>query len=336
MIIDAYTHITPIRYLKQLGMRIGEPARAAIERLEHAGEKYRHFWDVGERVRVLKEYGIDHQVVAVHHFIDPNNWAEGELLLELCRVLNDEMAEICKRSGEALIGIGAAPLNALDIGGREEMRRAVRELGLRGFMVETNVRGVPIDKFEAFWEEANELSCAVYVHPNDPHEKSCRSYEDEYDMMHVFGWPFETTLILTRLVFSGTLLRNPNVKVVAHHAGGMIPFFAGRINESYSRLSFQLRPEQTLGVLSSGEAIDHFKTGQILYDTAVGGNPHAIMCAISVFGHDKMVFATDFPWGPNGGLSRLERYPKIVESLGLDADQLEDVFFRNASRLLRI
>lgn len=336
MIVDAYAHITPVSYLKQLGQKIGSPARDAINRLESAGERYKHYWDVEERVKVLGRYSIDRQVIAVHHFIDPNNWAQGELLLELCRTLNDEISEICERSGGRLIGIGAAPLGALESGGIDEMRRSVRDLGLKGFMIETNVRGVPADRFSAFWEEANRLSCAVYIHPNDPSDRSCRSYEDEYDMVHVFGWPFETTLILTRLVFSGTLSRNPNVKVVAHHAGGMIPFFAGRINESYSRLSLQLRPDQTTGLLSEGDVIERFKTGQIFYDTAVGGNPHAIRCAISVLGHDKMVFATDFPWGPEGGLLRLERYPKILESLGLSADQLEDIFARNAERLLNV
>ncbi|MCS7117468.1 MAG: amidohydrolase [Thaumarchaeota archaeon] len=337
MIIDSYTHITPIRYLKSLRASAGARAEDAIRRLEDIGTRYKQYWDVEARIELLKRYGIDMQAVSVHNIIDPNSSGlRGENLIKLCASVNDEISAICERSRGALIGIGAAPLWSIDDGGADEMRRAVEDLGLKGFMILTNVDGIPADKFGKFWQEADRLSCVVHLHPADPNESSGREYEDEYDMTHVFGWPFETTLILTRLVFSGTLKRNPRVRVVSHHAGGMIPFFAGRISESYSAKTVQIRPDQTSDILASGDPFDDFRSGQIYYDTAVGGNPHAVKCAINVFGHDKMVFATDFPWGPNGGIHRLERYPKIISSLELEEDQLECVFYKNASKLFRL
>ena len=69
------------------------------------------------------------------------------------------------------------------------------------------------------------------------------------NLAHVFGWPFETTLTLPRLIFSGILEKYPELKIVAHHLGGMIPFFSGRIRESYSeRASNSRMAEEKAGL----------------------------------------------------------------------------------------
>jgi aminocarboxymuconate-semialdehyde decarboxylase len=131
--------------------------------------------------------------------------------------------------------VGVVPLSALDAGGLDEIKRAVRDLGRKGVQVLTNIRGKPIDEFKAFWREAARLGAVVYVHPINAADEHARPYESDYDLAHVFGWPFETTLALSRLVFSGITSEFPNLKMISHHMGGMMPFFAGRMNEAYTQ-----------------------------------------------------------------------------------------------------
>ena len=154
--------------------------------------------------------------------------------LEFAKIANDELTEIMNSSRGRIAALGVIPIDVSDGEYIEEMRRAVQDLGLKGFMTMTNLKGKPIDQFEPMWAEAERLNVVVYLHPVDPVNYMGREYEDQYDLAHVFGWPFETTLTLPRLIFSGILEKYPELKIVAHHLGGMIPFFSGRIRESYS------------------------------------------------------------------------------------------------------
>ena len=273
-------------------------------RLEDGDSRARtnpHYVDVEARLLDLDKYGIDKEITAVSQDVDPNKFPSlrSELRIELCRLLNDEMARIMKESRGRIYSLGTLPFDSLQDGGIEEMRRAIRDLGLKGFMVLSNLNGEPIDKYEQFWAEAEKLNVPVYIHPVDPVTNSSRRYEDDYDLMHVFGWPFETTLILSRLVFSGMTQKYPNLKILAHHLGGMIPFFAGRINESYSKTMGLVKGEQKIEIANSRPAVDFFKF--FYYDTAIGGNSAAIRCGCDIFGVERIVFGTDYPFGQRPG-----------------------------------
>ena len=147
--------------------------------------------------------------------------------------------------------------------------------------------------------------------------------------MHVFGWPFETTLTLARLVFSGIMEEFGNLKIFTHHLGGMIPFYWGRMEESYL-------PEyvKKTDVALRKPLKEYF--GMFYYDTAVGNNPGAIKCAYEIFGVDQIVFASDAPYGPGTGDERLESYPKIIEQLGLPAADTAKILGGNAAKIFGI
>ncbi len=150
-------------------------------------------------------------------------------------------------------------------------------------------------------------------------------------MIHNFVWHFEKVLILSRLVFSGIMERYPSLKVVSHHlGGGMIPFFWGRINETYEPANQQ----RTIGRVLPKPLFDYFS--RFYYDTAVGGSAPAIRCAYEVFGADQLIFATDFPWGPGSGESRLVNYPELIKSLGFSDADNKKIFEDNARRVLNL
>lgn len=334
MKIDAYTHCTGEDYLKKLLDWPSARVRKESGRIQRLDQQYPQFHRVESRLADMDKYDIDMQVTMLHAPIDPNRFELNEQdRVELTRLANDDIAKIAQKSKGRIVCLGVAPL-AGSSACKEEMTRAVKDLGLKGFMVPTNVRGVPADRFTYFWDQAAKLDVAVYVHPIDPYSTAGRPYEDEYDLSHVFGWPFETSLIFARLVFSGTMKRNPGLRVLSHHLGGMIPFLAGRINESYDYEASLIRAESRANRLLKGNAMDYFM--QFYYDTAIGGNAPAIKCGLEIFGPKRIVFSTDYPWGPKGGRQRLKVYPKIMKKLGISSKDKSLIMEENVSRLLKL
>ncbi|MGI0092316.1 MAG: amidohydrolase family protein [Nitrososphaerales archaeon] len=336
-VIDAYTHNIPTTYLKEILKSSDPKIRKPAEHTAKRCDVHPNMVDFDVRISQMDKNGIAKQVTCMYQGLDPNHLPilDGADQVRLCKMINDDMATAVAKAKGRVFALGTPPLRGLENGGIEEMRRAIRELDLRGFMVVTNIGGEPVDHYKLFWQEANRLGVPVYLHPVDPVTPTSRPYEDEYDLMHVLGWPFETSLTMARLVLSGTMATNPNLRVVAHHLGAMIPFFAGRINESYDKEMSLARPDQKFDqVKGKGPAIEHFDGFYL--DTAIGGNKAAIECACQVFGTKKIIFGTDYPFGPRDGTIRLERYPGIVEEADLSEEEKHLIFEENTSKLLKI
>ena len=334
MIIDAHTHGCHGGYLDQLVAVGGDWAKEYIAHQLRLAQLLPQYMDVALRVEQLNRYGIDLQVVTLGQHPDVNLFpGDGVARLAVARALNDNMARLMEDSKGRLITAGVVPLASFEQGGRQEMERAIKTLGLKAINVPSNINGKPLDlpEFEPFWAQAAEMDIAVYIHPANPIGHTDRSYEAEYDLTHTFGWPFETALMLSRLVFSGIMERYPTLKIVSHHlGGGMIPFFWGRINETYESLEQQKR----IGRVMPKPLFDYFS--RFYFDTAVGGSTIAIRCAYEVFGADQLVFATDAPHGPGRGESRLANYPNVIRSLGLSEAENKKIFEGNARKILNL
>jgi aminocarboxymuconate-semialdehyde decarboxylase len=228
--------------------------------------------------------------------------------------------------------VGTVPLGGYEKHGKQELNRMIASCGLKGVAIASHWYGKPLDspEFVDFWAQCAEMDLPVYIHPADPVVPDGRPYEAEYDLTHNFGWPFETILTLSRLVFSGVMERYPDLKIVSHHLGGGIPFFWGRIEETYA-------PEKQKKLLGREMPWPlHELFSLIYYDTAVGGNASAIQCAYDVFGADKLVFATDAPFGPGTGEERLARYPKVVESLDITREEKDKILAGNVKQLFNL
>jgi aminocarboxymuconate-semialdehyde decarboxylase len=329
MIIDAFTHILPALYLNKL-VSLDSSIKKRYASIERMARERPLFIDVARRIGLLEKYGIDIQLVTP--IPDCNNIpvSSKETLLDLCRACNDEMAKIMDEGRGRLFGAASVPLELLEDGGLREMERAIEVLGLKAFALQSHVKGQPLDSmhFRPFWDRVAALGVPVYVHPTNPAGWGDRPYEKEYDMTHVFGWPFETTLTLSRLVFSGIMEQYPNLKIVSHHlGGGIIPFLFGRIEESYPPEN----QERLLGRVLSKPLKELF--GRFYYDTAVGGSTAAIKCAHEVFGAENILFATDTPFGPGGGTLRLETYPSLITSMNLPEGDEKKILGENAKKL---
>ena len=329
MIIDAHTHMLHRDYFDKLAEKGGKWGEKTVASALAQITKTPALTDIPTRIAMLDRNGIARQVVTPRRTFD-SNLLPGDIAAQLAyaRVLNDSMAQLTEDSKGRLVATGNVPLADFERYGRQEMERAVKVLGLKALVVSSNIAGKPIDlpEHEAFWAYAAETGVPVYIHPDNAISTEGRCYEADYDLMHCFGWPFETELALSRLVFSGIMERYPTLKVVSHHLGGGIPFFWGRIQETYTNFN------QKFGTELPKPLFDYFS--RFYYDTAIGGNPHAVRCTYELFGVDQLLFATDAPFGPKAGEERLATYPRMIESMGLSNEENRKIFETNAKRVL--
>lgn len=343
MIIDAYAHMENAKFFDRMAEKGGQWAKQIVE---HDLSRYLgkpHRYNVALRLEHLAKNGIDYQVVTAQQNWD-SNLCPGGIATQLAyaKELNNGQAALMEESKGKLLATGTIPMAGMEKDGRQEMDRAIKTLGLKGIAIGSNINGKPVDspEYEPFWAQAAELNIPVYIHPSHPVSTAGRTYEADYDLIHHFGWPFETVLALSRLVFSGIMERYPKLKVVSHHlGGGMIPFYMGRSLETYDKdnpdnLGGKRAPVFAYGGGPiPGKLFDYF--ARFYYDTAVGGSAAAIRCTYEVFGADPLVFATDYPAGP-GDDYRLIEYPKVIESLGLPDGDKKKIFADNARRMLNL
>ncbi len=335
MIIDAYSHMFHSSYLEWLAKMGGAEAKKRAAGMQESVRRRPHFMDVGKRLAQLDRNGIDLQVLSAPGG-DSNGTDDAADWLDASRVINDGMARLMEESKGRLISGGTIPLIGFEKGGGKEMTRAIKTLGLKTITVPSHFKGKPLDvpELEPFWAQAAEMGVPVYIHPASPDKHRDRSYEGEYDLSHNFGWPFETMLALSRLVFSGIMEHYPALKIVSHHLGGGIPFFWGRTNESYDLTWTEHAAQITMSRGLSKPLFDYFS--RFYYDTAIGGSAPAIRCAYEVFGADRLLFATDAPYGPGKGEARLATYPNVIKSLGLSEVENRKIFADNARKLLNL
>ena len=349
-VIDAYTHLLSTEILSEFAKNTTGEMAQYVEMQRARSLAFPHAGNVQKRLAIMDKFKIDYQVVMPVPAVDPSmliSRSGGKQVLKFAALIIDRMAELPRKSHGRMFPVGVAPLLGDEGAGEaiDEMDRSVKDLGIKGFMVPTNVDTVAVDTFGYLWDEATKLDVPIFIHPANTKKSEDRPYEREYGLMHAFGWPYQTTLVLSRLVFSGTLDRNPNLKVVAHHLGGMIPFYAGRIVESYRRdpkmpsmkelvAVHQSVSYKDVNLRKSDDLFGYFK--MLYYDTAVGGSQSALMCGYEVFGADHLVFATDFPYGPEEGTKRLATYPAQVRELGLRREEEEKLLYGNIKKILRL
>jgi aminocarboxymuconate-semialdehyde decarboxylase len=221
-----------------------------------------------------------------------------------------------------------------------EIDRAVTSLGARGVQVFTNVAGKPLSapEFRPIFQRMVTHDLPVWVHPmrgaNFPDYADEQASEAE--IWFSFGWPYETTACMTRLIYSGLFDELPDLKLITHHMGGMIPYFAGRISLGFRQIFFGT-PERNPVAEEAGlkhRPMDYFK---MLYaDTALNGDVAATGCGHSFFGTSSCLFATDAPFDAEQGRGLIRNTIKAIEALPITAGRREMVFAGNARALLKL
>ena len=222
----------------------------------------------------------------------------------------------------------------------KEMTRALDELGAFGVQMYTNAAGKPLDspEFLPLFEEAARRDIPIWIHP--ARGADFADYKTEtrslYEIWWTFGWPYDTSAAMARIVFAGLFDRWPNLKIVAHHMGAMVPYFAGRVGPGWDQLGARTTDRDLSQVLKGlkKRPLDYFK--MFYADTALFGAYQATVCGLDFFGVNNVVFASDAPFDPEKGPMYIRETIKIIDRLEVTNEQREQIYWRNAARLLRL
>lgn len=330
--IDVFNHIFPQPFFERLQQVVVN--RGAIKRWLHI--PFLH--DVDVRFRMLEEFGDDYrQILSLSappiESINP----DPQITLDLARLANDTQAELVRKHPDRFPGfIASLPLNHPDASVRE-LERAVTELGALGVQVFSNVNGLPLDdeRFFPLFETAHRLQRPVLLHPargatfaDYPGEE-----KSKYEIWWTFGWPFETSAAMQRLVFSRLFDRLPGIRILAHHLGAMVPYFEGRVGFGLDQLGARTADEDYEALRRSlpHRPIDYFK--MFWADTAVFGSRAATVCGLSFFGTEQVVFASDAPFDPEGGPMYIRETIKVIDGLDISDADRRKIYQTNAERL---
>ena len=333
MMIDVFNRFMPKAYLDRLATLIpGHVAVTAFPRLKT-------LCDVDARLALLDEFEGLQQVLSLANPPLELIAAPSETP-DLARLANDALADICRKHPDRFpTFIAALPLN--NIGATlAEIDRAVNDLGARGIQVFTNVAGKPLSapEFRPVFQRMAEHDLPVWVHPmrgpNFPDYASEQASEAE--IWFSFGWPYETTACMTRLIYSRLFDELPDLKIITHHMGGMIPYFAGKIGLGFRQIFFGT-PERNPLAEEAGlthQPIDYYK---MLYaDTALNGDVAATRCGHAFFGTSSCLFATDAPFDAEHGRGLIRNTIKAIEALPITPGRRDMIFAGNARALLKL
>ena len=258
---------------------------------------------------------------------------------DLARLANDSLAEVCGRHPDRFPAfIASLPMNNVEAS-IAEIDRAVTQLGARGIQVFTNVAGGPLSapEYRPLFQAMVRHDLPVFVHPMRGREFADYASEkvSENEIWFSFGWPYETTACMTRLIYSGIFDELPGLKIVSHHMGGMIPYFAGKIKLGFRQIFFGA-PEQNPVAQECGlkkPPIEYFK---MLYaDTALGEDAPT-RCGHAFFGTAHCLFATDAPFDAEQGRGLIANSLRAVAALEIPPAEKDAILSGNAKRLLKL
>jgi aminocarboxymuconate-semialdehyde decarboxylase len=294
--------------------------------------------DLDHRFRVMDELGDFKQVITlptppIEVFASPS------ASLDVARAANDGLAELVAKHPDRFLAFAASlPLNNFDACLPEAVR-AMDQLGARGVMLYSNAAGVALDapELRPLFAEMARRDLPIWLHPI--RDASFPDYQTEteslYEIWWTFGWPYETSVAMARLVFSGLFDRHPGIKIITHHMGGMVPFFEGRVGHGWDQLGKRTSDRDYSSLLRSMKRrpVDYFH--DFYADTALFGATSATACGLEFFGVDRVLFATDMPFDPSPGLYARETI-RILDGLPITGDERDRIYRRNALRLLKL
>jgi predicted TIM-barrel fold metal-dependent hydrolase len=333
MKIDVFCHLLPPRYLEARNRRAGSRFSTQYAKYYRANPG---LTDLDIRFRILDKYPDVRQLLTI---AGPNieSITEPHDAVEIARIGNDELAELVERQPDRFISACAClPMTDVDAAVREA-ERAIDQLGFCGVEIFTDINGKPVDSPEFFplYERMAAYDLPILLHPRRANTTADYAGEptSKFLIYTNFGWPFETSMAMARLAFGGVMDRFPTLKIVTHHAGGMVPFFHKRIE-----LSWDFN-EQRMGYQHDGQSltrrpIEYYKS--FYCDTAIQGNTAALMCAYEFFGADHMVFATDSPYDNELGERVYRETIPAVEAMPITKADRKKIFEGNARRLFRL
>ncbi|HWW88732.1 MAG TPA: amidohydrolase family protein [Vicinamibacterales bacterium] len=331
--LDIFNHFFPERYFAKL--EVIAPAHKDM------GKRIRNIpllRDLDARFRVMDGFGEYQQILSLAS--PPIEVLAGPRdAIELAQVANDGLADLVRRYPSRFPGfVASLPLNdpAATIA---EAERALRDLNACGVQVFTNVNGAPLTSPELLplFDLMAERNRPIWMHPARGSDFADYRTEKEskFEIWWTFGWPYETSVAMARMVFAGLFDRHPSLTIITHHMGGMIPYFEGRVGHGWDQLGTRTSDEDYGPVLRTlkRRPLDYFR--MFYADTALFGAAAGTACGLDFFGVDRVLFASDTPFEPQPGLYIRETVD-IIDRLPISDAERAQIYAGNAQRLLKL
>src|SRR2546429_8013533 len=342
MKIDIHTHILP-RQWPDLDKKFGYPGFVRLEHCDDCSARMMigdhvfrkitdNVWEPKRRIEEMDRAGVSMQALSTVPVMF-SYWAKPRDALELCRILNDHLAEVVRANPKRFAGLGTIPLQDVDLAA-EELTRCVRELGLRGVEIGTHVdpndhchgpdcRNLDHPSLEVVWKTAQDLNAAIFVHPWDMMGKERML---KYWLPWLVGMPAESSLAICSMMVGGVFDRFPKLRVAFAHGGGAFPGTIGRIEHG-----IHVRPD--LGAIDNKTEPRKYlaKGGQSarFYVDSLVHDADALKLLLKLFGAQRVALGSDYPF-PLG-----EAKPgQLIESMKLSAKEKARVLSGTAREFL--
>jgi predicted TIM-barrel fold metal-dependent hydrolase len=324
MKIDIFCHITPPKFLEALKKKISPQV---FDRLP--SKFLPTLSDLDIRFRILDSYEGMEQVLSLAN--PPIELiAEPAVAAELSQIVNDEMAELVAKYPDRFLGaVACLPMNDPEAALRE-VDRAIKDLHLKGIQIFSSVAGKPLDaaEFMPLYEKMAQYDLPIWIHPII---ESVPGADPAEAMDHIaFQIAYRSTTAMTRLVYSHVFDKYPKIKLITHHCGSTIPYFANRVLVSYDMV--KMRKEADHGFRKP--ILDYYK--MFYADTALHGNVPAMTCGYHFFGADHILFGTDMPFDAELGAWSVRKTVDSIERIELTDAERKKIFEDNARVLLRL
>jgi predicted TIM-barrel fold metal-dependent hydrolase len=336
MKIDAFPHIFPKAFFDR--MVDVAPDKGAIKRWLHIPV----LWDLDARLRMMDEFG-EYQQILTLSLPTIESLAPPDRSPELARLANDGMAEICARHPDRFPAwVASLPMNNV-AACLDELTHAIEHRGAKGIQIFTNVNGRPLDdpEFAPVFERMHAYDLPIWLHPARGAKMPDYATEEssKFEIWWLFGWPYETSAAMARMVFSGFFDRWPNLKIITHHMGAMVPYLEARVGLGMDQMGTRTADADYTAIVAAmrdkgRRPLDYFK---LFYgDTSVNGSAPALRCGLEFFGKERALFGTDCPFDPEGGPLFIRETIRAIESLELPHDVRDLLYAGNVRRLLRL
>jgi aminocarboxymuconate-semialdehyde decarboxylase len=329
--IDAHTHFSSLKYLDALEKQQGRPFALS--------EMYRQkpaLTDPKARLNLLDRTEVDIHVLVPVPWLEafPRVATDRTLAPQLARLMNDELAAVVANRPTRFRGVAVLPTVDPDAM-VTELHRAVKELGFLGAYLAVGPTAKRMDHphMEPLFRAIVELDATLWLHPSRPPlpDHADETVSKYYDWLAI-GWPHDTTSAMFRLVFSGVFDRYPTIRIVTHHHGGFVPYYAPRMTGVWDAAE---ETGPALDTKITKPYIDHFR--KFYCDTACNEfAPKALELAVDFFGFERTVYGSDSPFGPDDGQHFTREALRSIEAMRISADARKAILFGTASRILNI
>ncbi|HSE33458.1 MAG TPA: amidohydrolase family protein [Pyrinomonadaceae bacterium] len=272
--------------------------------------------DVAKRIEDMDRVGIDVEVVSLS---TPNVFfTDAEHQPGIARLINDAYADLISSHPTRFKGFASIPMDAPEAA-LKELHRAIDDLQLNGVVLLSNIGGKPLTsaEYRPFFEEANRMGLCIFLHPMIP--QNSEPFR-EYVLGPIVGFPFDTTLAVARMCYSGMFEEFPNIRWIVGHLGGAVPYLMDRMDNGYRDFA------------ECRERIDKLPSvylKQLYYDT-VSFSPYTLKMVRDMVGADHMVMGSDYPHL----LGSIDRAVSSIEGLQITEQEKEEIFSGNALSIL--